>query len=183
MTAQLLQHLDVPSVTSVVAAITSIAAIAIALYGAIKRNARIYVMNSAEREQRSQQVIALTYDDLPQTVRERFPRYHDANPVCALCSIVFANSGDRSGYVRLTDIAVEPETVAASRYNYVTIPPNSIVGHSVLLHNISGVAFDQPCDLTLHVTYQSGGIRRDRRRAARKSFTAAIKVSASGSYQ
>jgi hypothetical protein len=182
MTAQFLQHLDFPSITAILAAVTSIAAVMISLYAVIKRNADIYIMNSLDREPKAQQIIALKFDDLPQSVHDRYPKYPDSSDVCGLCTVVFANAGDRSGYVRLTDVTVDPETVAASRHNYATVPPNSIVGHWILLHNIPVVALEQPFNLALNLTYQCGGTRQDRRREVGKTFTATVAVSVSRSY-
>jgi hypothetical protein len=115
-------------------------------------------------EQRS---VLRHYAGLPSALQQHFPPYRDHFLGHAIVRLVLANSGDRSGYARISDVEVDvtahggwssQEEVITSYYDYGLVPARSVADHVILLRNIRPIDGDKKITVTFKLT--SGGTGR-----------------------
>lgn len=154
----------------------SVCAILISVYSVVRqfriRGPNVIVLN----ESNDSPIIMMPYERLPQNVRDDFPVYDEANANYALCSIVFANSGDLGAFVLLEELSFHPDFVKVARYNYVRIGPGEIVSHRLVLRNIPDITPDQPLKVAITVKMKWGGISTRMQRMKLRTQTANLQV-------
>jgi hypothetical protein len=98
----------------------------------------IGILNQDEQ----QRAILLTYSNLPESVRQQFPDYPERLPYYALIRLIFVNTGDRVGFLRIKDVKVIISTeegntefnnnIKVSYYTHCLVPAMEIMAHDIV---------------------------------------------------
>jgi hypothetical protein len=124
-----------------------------------------------------------TYDGLPQEIQKRFPCYQEKYSGHTLIRLVFGNSGDRPGLVKIVKVEAQnllapgcstDDKIKASFYNFRVIPEYSIILQEIVLRNIPPV--DKETILDVAVRIECGGLNPKKRRFQPKDIECTLKV-------
>jgi len=118
------------------------------------RGARIELLNANDHQRK----VPRYHRDLPKRIQEQFPDYPDAAPGYAFVSLVFGNSGDRTGIANIQGIKIRikdnpNEIIRASHSKYVLVPAYEILETEIVLKNIQ---IGTPLELEIELSIEYG---------------------------
>jgi hypothetical protein len=111
-----------------------------------------------------QRAVLRPYEGLPEVTRQLFPKYEEQYPGYAIIRLLFANSGDRAGFARITKVEVTDASVSStpeagaikpSYYTHSMVPAYSLTTHDIIIRNIFPV--DTSKELQLAARVEWGG--------------------------
>ncbi|HEY4642988.1 MAG TPA: hypothetical protein VIG78_06090 [Gemmatimonadaceae bacterium] len=123
------------------------------------RDADIAIISDNEE----QGTVPRPYRFMPASSQADFPEYKEEYPFYALVRLVFANTGDCPGFVRMIDpiqATMEHDgrnhRLAVANYTYTLLPGHSIVDRAIMLRNIPPLS-GRPATVRLTFTLETGG--------------------------
>jgi len=104
------------------------------------RHPRIAFLINPDEAHRS---VLRPYKGLPLKYQQEYPEYQEKYPGYVIVGLPFGNTGDEAGLVKILKFEIEnppgwqeEDSIKASFYNHVVVPPGNLVVHHVVLRNI-----------------------------------------------
>jgi hypothetical protein len=103
-----------------------------------------------------------TYEDLPQEVKDEFPRLRLTKPLYAILDLPFVNTGSRTGILRIDerktrilDSTTHTPVIEGQKggFRYVLVLPNSVTMVRMILHDLPTITTPTTYDIVINAKW------------------------------